>query len=196
MSQKKPISLAGRKRTKDLESEQPSQAIQPNTLNPLNPLNPIEQSAQPQKQDKKAELMSMIHSEINLNPVPAPAAPTPQVIISKPMTEEISAPLGVAVVYEKEVKAAVNFLIKFHSKMRDAGTANRREYSFYEQNKRLVSEIKNLLAEKADFYESKGLDDEENRRACQQYINDLREGLRSVGIFVNYLEVRPVKSPA
>ncbi len=172
MSSKKEVSLLGRKRTKDLEPEQMQQDI---------------------KQDKKEALRAMIdqeshqelHQELHQDMQP----------VSQVAPQEISPPLGVAAVYEKEVKAAVNMLIKMHTQMREAGTSNRREYSFYEQNKRLVNELRNLLAEKADFYESKGLDDDDNRRACQQYINDVREGLRAVGIFMNYLEVRPVKNP-
>lgn len=166
MSSKKEVSLLGRKRTKDLEPEQVQRDI---------------------KQDKKEELMAMMSQE------------TPQETsqeIKQDLNQDLTPPLGVAVVYEKEVKAAVKHLVKMQAHMRDAGTANRRDYSFYEQNKRLVNELRNLLAEKADFYESKGLDDDENRRACQQYINDVCEGLRSVGIFMNYLEVRPIKNLA
>lgn len=129
------------------------------------------------KTDKKEQLISLMNSEVIPEITPEPS-------------------VGPAVIYEKEVKAAVNMLIKMHTQMREAGTSNRRQYSFYEQNRKLINEIRGLLAEKADFYESKGLNDEDNRRACQQYINDIRAGLGAVGILVNYLEVRPVKNPA
>lgn len=168
MSSKKEISLLGRKRTKELELDQ----AQPGQLDKTQ-LDKI----QPDKTDKKEQLISLMNSEIIPETIPEPS-------------------VGPAVIYEKEVKAAVNMLIKMHTQMREAGTSNRREYSFYEQNRKLINEIRGLLAEKADFYESKGLNDEDNRRACQQYINDIRAGLGAVGILVNYLEVRPVKNPA
>lgn len=170
MSSKKEISLLGRKRTKELELDQ----AQPGQLDKNQP-------DKTDKTDKKEQLISLMNSEI-----------IPEIIPE--IRQEPS--VGPAVIYDKEVKAAVNMLIKMHTQMREAGTSNRREYSFYEQNRKLINEIRGLLAEKANFYESKGLNDEDNRRACQQYINDIRAGLGAVGILVNYLEVRPVKNPA
>ena len=172
---KKEISLVGRKRTRELDpSGKTTQDIQ----------------------EKKEELMSMSikppilgSAEINLEfnyEVPVEAVKE----IPKENLKEV--PLGVVSVYQREVKAAVMGLIKIHYRLSEAGTLNCRAYSLYEQNKKLVQEIKYLLVKQAEFYASKNMDDEDNRQACQQYVNDIRAGLKLAGIHVNYLEVKPV----
>ena len=139
----------------------------------------LEKREKEKLEDKKEVLMAMKAEE---NSKESTHQSIPQTI-----------PLGVAAVYEREVKAAVSSLIKIHYRLSEAGTLNRRAYSVEEQSRKLVQEIKKFLAERADFYASKGMDDEDNRQACQQYVNDVREGLKAAGIKINYLEVRPVE---
>ncbi len=165
---KKEISLIGRKRTRELD-------------------NSVSDSEEKEKlEEKKEALIALMAMKTEVNP-------------SEPKKPEESkksvppVPLGVAAVYEREVKAAVAGLIKVYYRLNEAGTLNRRAYSVDDQGRKLVQEIKKYLAERADFYASKGMDHEDNRQACQQYVNDVREGLKMAGIRINYLEVRPAE---
>lgn len=163
---KKEISLMGRKRTRELGSE-----------------------GEIVSGEKKEALMAM-KAEITPEASSASTVRRPEIQTEIQFDTRPPSP-GVAVVYEKEVKAAVSGLIKIHYRLSEAGTLNRRAFSIEQQIKQLIGEIRKLLAEKADFYASKGMEDEDNRQACQQYVNDIREGLKQAGIKINYLEVKP-----
>lgn len=105
------------------------------------------------------------------------------------MKDEVSQNSAVEAVYQKEIKAAVRSLARKHQRLTEAGTSIRLAHSPYEQHKLFLQAMKELLEQRADFYASQGMDNEAILETCQAFIDDVREGLREIGIYTNGLKV-------
>lgn len=105
------------------------------------------------------------------------------------MKDEDEQNRAVEVVYQKEIKAAVRTLARKYQRLREAGTTCKYQYTPYEQHRLFLDSIKDLLAQRAEFYAGQGMEDDAIQEACQEFVDDVRAGLRQIEIHVNPLRV-------
>ncbi len=80
-------------------------------------------------------------------------------------------------------------IARAHQKRQKQGTANRLAYSPMQQYQYVIAEMKKLMLDKAYHLAKQGIQNEDNMRQCQQFIDHLLQELAKRDIKINPLTV-------
>lgn len=83
----------------------------------------------------------------------------------------------------------VKDLREYYFSLLQGGTESRYKFSQYQCHVMLIKKIKGLLAQKAFENKQKGMIEKENKKNCQDFIDDIANGLRQADIEVGTLNV-------
>lgn len=95
--------------------------------------------------------------------------------------------------HQDEVRGLVSKLQVMYEDISTRGNSNRLEFSRQMQHDMLVTEIRKQMLELADRFSTQGLNIDKVRLICQAFVDDVRIGLSSVGIYINPLYVRKLR---